>query len=166
MISWLAKFRISSALDSGQAPPKHFRRKIAADAELQGFARRADALGRALASQTPPPADPALHNAIMRAVRETARRGQTRVAPVSFSLTAVSTVTAVVALAGVCLWLANHRAVPAGGPTLAGPGLVFEMSQQMPNAMSSAMLAPLTNEWELVDRDVQDTTQILLASFP
>jgi len=166
MTSWLAKFRISAALDSGQPLPEKLRREIADDAELRRFARRADALGRALSNPPPPPSGPPLHDSIMRAVRASGRREQPRRAPASFWLTAFPALAAVAAMAGVCVWLAQHRAAPTGGPSLAGPGLVLEMSEQMPNAMSSAMLAPLTNEWALVDRDLQDTTQILLASIP
>ena len=164
MKTWLAKFRISSALDSGRPLPETLRQKIAADAELQRFVRRADALGRALKHQPPP--GPPLHDSIMRAVRASARRGQPRRAPVSFWLTASSSAAAVAAVAGVCVWLAFHRAAPSAGPSLNGPALVLEMSEQIPNAMPLAMLAPLTNELARVDRDLQDTTQILLASFP
>jgi hypothetical protein len=162
MKTWLAKFRISSALDSGRPLPETLRQKIAADAELQRFVRRADALGRALKHQPLPPGPP-LHDSIMRAVRESARRGQPRGAPVSFWLTASA---AAAAVAGVCVWLAFHRAAPSAGPSLNGPALVLEMSEEIPNAMPLAMLAPLTNELARVDRDLQDTTQILLASFP
>jgi hypothetical protein len=81
-------------------------------------------------------------------------------------LTEFLVVAAVAAMAGVCIWLAVHRAASTSGPSLAGPGMVLEMSGQMPNVMSSALMAPLTNELALVDRNLQDTTQILLASFP
>ena len=65
MKSWLAKFRISAALDAGKPWPEPL--KIAADPELERFARRTEALGRALRSV--PPAAPLLHDSIMRAVR-------------------------------------------------------------------------------------------------
>jgi hypothetical protein len=162
MRTWLAKFRISTALDSGEPLPAKLRQKIAADAELQNFVRRADALGRALKHQPPPPGPP-LHESIMRAVRESARRGQPRRAPVSFWLTASP---AVAAVAGVCLWVAFHHAAPKGAGSLDGPARVLEMSEEMPKTVPLAMLAPLSNEWARVDRDVQNTTQVLLASFP
>jgi hypothetical protein len=69
-------------------------------------------------------------------------------------------------MGGVCLWLAFHRAVPTGTPSLDGPATVLEMSEKMPNTVPLAMLAPLSDEWARVDRDLQETTQVLLASFP
>jgi hypothetical protein len=165
MKSWLAKFRISTALDSGEPLPAKLRQKIAADAELQHFVRRADALGRALRHQPPPSATP-LHDSIMRAVRESARRGQPRRAPVSYWLTASAASAAVMAMGAVCLWLALHRAAPGGAPSLDGPAMVLEMSEQMPSTVPLAMLAPLSDEWARVNRDLQHTTEVLLASFP
>jgi hypothetical protein len=165
MRTWLAKFRVSTALDSGEPLSAKLRQKIAADAELQNFVRRADALGRALKHQ-PPPAGPPLHESIMRAVRESARRGQTRRAPVSIWLYVSPAVAAVAAVACVSLWLAFHRAAPKGAGSLDGPALVLQMSEEMPKTMPMAVLAPLSNEWARVDRDVRNTTQVLLASFP
>ncbi len=165
MRTWLAKFRISTALDSGAPLPAKLRQKIAADAELQKFVCRADALGRALKHQ-PPPAGPPLHESIMRAVRESARRGQPRRAPVLFWLTISPALAAVAVVAGACLWLAFHHAAPHGAGSLDGPARVLEMSEEMPKTMPLAMLAPLSNEWARVDRDMRDTTQVLLASFP
>jgi hypothetical protein len=40
------------------------------------------------------------------------------------------------------------------------------MSEQMPDTMPKLVMAPLSDEWARVDRNVQDTTQVLLASFP
>jgi hypothetical protein len=40
------------------------------------------------------------------------------------------------------------------------------MSEQMPDTMPTLVMAPLSDEWARVDRAVQDTTQVLLASFP
>jgi hypothetical protein len=44
--------------------------------------------------------------------------------------------------------------------------MVLEMSQELPNAMPSLVMSPLSDEWERVDHNLQDTTQVLLASFP
>jgi hypothetical protein len=161
MKSWLTKFRLSAALDADQPMPESLRQKISADPELQRFARRTEALGRALRNPPPPP-DPSLHDSIMRAVRAS-RREQPRRAPLAAWLIPSSALSAL-ALAGV--WVAFHHRAPTGAPSLDTPAIVLEMSESMPGAMPSAVLAPLSNEWARVDRDIQNTTQILLASLP
>jgi hypothetical protein len=159
MKSWLTKFRISAALDAGKPWPDSL--KIAADPELERFARRTEALGRALRSV--PPAAPLLHDSIMRAVRAAARRQQPRRALAPWWLAASAVVAA---LAVICLWPAFHRPAAPGRPSLDGAVLVLEMSEQMPDTMPKLVMAPLSDEWARVDRNVQDTTQVLLASFP
>jgi hypothetical protein len=72
----------------------------------------------------------------------------------------------VAALAVICLWPAFHRPAAPGRPSLDGAVLVLEMSEQMPDTMPKLVMAPLSDEWARVDRNVQDTTQVLLASFP
>jgi hypothetical protein len=161
MKSWLAKFRISTAMDSGKPLPESLRQKIAADPELERFTRRTEALGRALRSV--PPAQPALHDSIMRSVRNAARREEPRRALVSSWLTAAATVAA---LTIACGWAIYHRPATAGRQSLDGAVMVLEMSEQMPNTMPKMVMAPLSDEWARVDHDVQNTTQVLLASFP
>jgi len=161
MKSWLAKFRISAAMDAGKPLPESLRQKIAADPELERFARRTEALGRGLRSV--PPAEPGLHDCIMRSVRDAARREQPRRAPAPSWLAASA---AVAALTIACFWATFHRPTPPGRESLDGAVLVLEISEQMPNTMPKMVMAPLSDEWARVDHDVQDTTQVLLASFP
>jgi len=161
MKSWWIKFRISTALDSGKPLPASLRQKIAADPELERFAHRTQALGRPLRS--PPPVNPSLHDSIMRAVRASAQRGQPRRAPGLSWLPASATLAALVV---VCLWMSRPNPAPPERPSLDGPLMALEMSEQMPAAMPSMVMAPLSNEWARVNHDVQETTQILLASFP
>jgi hypothetical protein len=159
MKSWLAKFRISTALDAGKPLPESL--KIAADPELERFARRTEALGRALRSV--PQAEPLMHDSIMRAVRAAGRREQPRRALAPWWLTASATGAA---LAVICLWAVFHRPAPPGRQSLDGAVMVLEMSERMPDTMPKMVMAPLSDEWARVDRDLQDTTQVLLASFP
>jgi hypothetical protein len=163
MKSWLAKFRISAALDAGKPLPESLRRAMAADPDLERFARRTQALGRAL--RNPPPSHPAPHEAIMRAVRAkaAARREQPRRASWAVWLAAPASVAL---LAVVCYWKVAPPPAPADGPSLAGAVQVLEMGETMSGAMPSAVMAPLTQEWARVDHDLQNTTQVLLASFP
>jgi hypothetical protein len=161
MKSWLSKWRISAALDAGQPLSESLRRKIAADPELERFAKRTQALGQTLRSL--PPSGLPLHDSIMRAVRDAARREQPRHAPV---LTWLAAWGAVAALAVVCLYLGFLRPKPPGSQALDGPVMVLEMSENMSATMPSYVMSPLSDEWARVDRDLQSTTQVLLASLP
>jgi hypothetical protein len=161
MKSWLAKFRISAALDAGKPLPESLRRKIAADPELERFARRTEALGRALRSVPLP--DPSLHDSIMRSVRNAARREQPRRSLAPSWLPAAA---AAAALTIACVWATFHRPTPPSRESLDGAVMVFEESEQMLNTMPKMVMAPMYDEWARVDQDVQDTTHVLLASFP
>jgi hypothetical protein len=161
MKSWLAKFRISAALDAGKPLPASLRRAIAADPDLERFARRTQSFGQSLRS--PPPAEPALHDSIMRAVRVAARQEQPRRASWAKWVAAPASIAA---LAMVCFWISFHRPAPAGGQSMDGAVMVLEMSEKMPHTMPSLVMAPLDDEWARVNRDLQNTKEILLASFP
>ena len=161
MKSWLAKFRISIALDADKPLPESLRQKIAANPELKRFARRTQSLGAVLRGVPPSDACTARFHHARHQVRGGAR--QPRRAPASSWLAASA---AVAALTAMCLWLASHRQTPPGPRSLDGPAMVLEMSENLPGAMPSIVMAPLSNEWARVDRDVQATTQVLLASLP
>jgi len=162
MISWLAKLRISTALDAGKPLPESLRRAIATDPELAYFARRAEEMGQAL--RTPPPVAPAMHDSIMRAVRASARREQPRRAPVAAWWWV--TTGAVAAVAVVFIWTTRARQASLRGQSLDGARMVLELSEHLPSDMPSFVMSPLSNEWALVDRNLQDTKQVLLASLP
>jgi hypothetical protein len=161
MKSWLSKWKISAALDSGKPLPESLLRKIAADPELERFAKRTQALGQTL--RNVPPSGPPLHDSIMRAVRNAARPAQPRRAPVLSWLAASG---AVAALAVVGLYLTFFRLKPPATQALDGPVMVLEMSENMSATMPSFVMSPLSNEWARVDHDLQSTTQVLLASLP
>jgi hypothetical protein len=128
---------------------------------LERFARRTESLGRAL--RKPPLAEASMHDSIMRAVRAAARQEQPRRAPWAAWVAAPASIAAV---AVVCVWMGYHRSAPAGGRSLDGAVMVLEMSEKMPNAMPSLVMSPLSEELARVDHDLQNTTQVLLASFP
>ncbi|HTA31589.1 MAG TPA: hypothetical protein VK731_13940 [Candidatus Cybelea sp.] len=161
MKSWLTKFRISAAMDAGKPLSESLRQEMAADPELERFARRTEALGRALRSV--PPAAPSQHDSIMRAVRAAARRDKLAR---WFSPSWLAVSATVAALAVMCCWIIIHRPMPANRQSLDGAAMVLELSEQMPDTMPKMVMAPLSNEWARVDRDLRDTTQVLLASFP
>jgi hypothetical protein len=161
MKSWLAKFRISTALDSGKPLPESLRRNIAADPELERFTRRTETLGQAL--RRPPPTGPSMHDSIMRAVRAAARPAPARRSPVAAWLVAT---TALAGLALAFLLTADHRQTTLRGTSMDGAVTVLEMSEHIPNTIPSFVMSPLSNEWARVDRNLQDTKQVLLASLP
>jgi hypothetical protein len=162
MKSWFSKWKISSALDSRQPLPESLRRKIDADPELQRFTQRAHALGETLRSL--PPSGPPLHDSIMRAVRSTARRDEARRTPVLWWATASG---AVAAVAVFCLLhFTVLRPKTLARQSLDGPATVLEMIEKMPATVPSLAMSPLSDESARVDHDLQDTAQVLLASFP
>jgi hypothetical protein len=161
MKSWLSKWRISAALDAGKSLPESLRRKIAADPELERFAKRTQALGQTLRSL--PPSGPPLHDSIMRAVRAAARPEQPRRAPVLSWLAASG---AVAALAVVCVYLTFFRLKSPNRQALDGPVMVLEMSENMSMTVPTLVMSPLSDEWARVDHDLQNTKQVLLASLP
>jgi hypothetical protein len=157
---FLTKLRISSALDSGKPLSESLRQKIAAEPELRHFVRQS----KAFAADLPPPAnDSALHNDIMRAVRAAAREEQSRPAPIFAWLTATATVAGIVVIS---LWIGRPVPPLTAQIPMDAPQAVLEMSQKAQSTVPDAMIAPLTNEWAKVNRDVQNTGAILAASFP
>jgi cytochrome c-type biogenesis protein CcmH/NrfG len=161
MKSWLSKWRISAALDAGEPLSESLRRKIAADPELELFTKRTQSLRQTL--RNAPLSAPPLHDSIMRAVRNSARQEQPRRAPV-LSWWAAS--GAVAALAVACLYMTYVRPKLSRTQALDGPVMVLEMSEHMQTSVPSLVMSPLSNEWALVDHDLQDTKQVLLASLP
>ena len=74
MKSWLAKFKISAALDGGQPLTPSLRHRLQKSADLRAFAAHVDALDRALKQNAPAAEPPAfLHASIMRAVELSGR---------------------------------------------------------------------------------------------
>jgi cytochrome c-type biogenesis protein CcmH/NrfG len=145
----------------GRAVVRIVAAKIAADPDLELFTKRTQALRQTL--RNVPLSAPPLHDSIMRAVRRAGQREQTRRAPI-LSWWAAS--GAVAALAVVCLYLTYMRPKLSRTQALDGPVLVLEMSEHMQTSVPSLVMSPLSNEWALVDHDLQDTKQVLLASLP
>jgi hypothetical protein len=129
MKSWLIKYRISTALDSGKPMPARLQQRISTDAELQRFAYGTQALRRP--PQITSPLDLPLHNSIMRAVRNSARQEQTQRAPI-LSWLAVS--AAVTALAMICV-----RAAQAHPPLLEGPAQLGNLAQLVRHAVAGVV---------------------------
>jgi hypothetical protein len=162
MKTWFAKFRISSALDGETPLPPGWQESTARNAEVRRFAETSQALHRALKSGPKAPELPAfLHESIMRAV--TGAAGP-RIPPSPWLALRWLPVPALAVLLAAGFWWSLRRA-PAPQP-LAPASAVLEAGQDMTRTVPAAVMAPLSDEWQRVNRDVRHTTQFLWASLP
>ena len=125
------------------------------------------ALDRALKQTVPrPETPPSLHRSIMQAVR-----AANRPAPAPREL-AVLRWLPVPALAVLVLlavwWVARGPVKPPVHDTqsLAAATTALDLGGQMAQAVPSAVVTPLSNELERLNRDLNNTAQFLLASLP
>ena len=125
------------------------------------------ALDRALRETAPTlKTPPSLHSSIMRAVRAAERPAE---GPRGWSFPKWLPAPALVALALLVTWYVRLGPVrpPAPNPqSLAAATTALEMGGQMAQAMPSAVVAPLADELERLNRDLANTAQFLLASLP
>jgi hypothetical protein len=105
---------------------------------------------------------PDLHDSILGAVRAAAPSPQREPTRLLWRGLAAPGL-ALLAVGG--LWWALSR--PAGpAPPLLAAARTLEEGQALPQTVSAAMLAPLSQEMEFVDRDLRNTVEFLLASVP
>lgn len=168
MRSWFTKFRISAAMDGGQKPAAGAQRRISVSDELRGFEQEMTALDRALKQTAPKPqAPPSLHGSIMRAVRA----AEHPVAEARGGLTFLRwlPVPVVAVLALLVVWHVTRgpvRVPMQDTQSLTVATTALEMGSQMAHAMPSAVVSPLADELEKVNRDLNSTAQFILASLP
>jgi hypothetical protein len=161
MKSWITKWKISNALDTGKPMPESLRRAIDADPGLQRFAQRAEAHGQTLRNLAP--SGPPIHDAIMRAVRAAARQeAPTRESALRWWV--ASGALAAVTLVSV-YWTYFRPKIPVQ-QAMDGPVRILEVSANIQAEMPALVMAPLSNEWAHVDHDLQSTTKVLMASLP
>jgi hypothetical protein len=169
MKSWLGKLKISLTIDSGRPLALRLRRRVGQSSEVTRFAETSAALHRALQSTRPRPTVPdSLHDSIIRAVRASSNRSGARPA-IAFKWVPASITTIVIVLA---LFWFLHR--PAGRSTkdqLAPQGFAevagaLDAGQQLASAMPSTLVAPLSDEWQRLNHDLDRTGECLLASLP
>jgi hypothetical protein len=164
MRTWLAKFKISSALDAGQPLPSSLRRHLEQSAELRAFAQNADELDRALKRDLPVVEPPAfLHASIMRDI-ELSSRPTPRHSHAWHWLPAPALAAAILLAA----WWGLHQPAPTPVPqpnfaaTQTSPGF----NEQMARTVTSALVSPLSDEWQRLDLDLNKTIDFLSASLP
>lgn len=156
---WLTKLRVSNALDSGKPLSDSLRRQIDASPELQDFARRTASLSSRLGK--PGAHVPDLHEDIMRAVRAETRAERSTV-PV-WRWLAPAMVAAVVL---VCLTVLRQPPAHSTAVSMDAPLAVLAMSENVPAALPSEMMAPLSKELARVNQDLVNTKNILAATVP
>lgn len=168
MKTWLAKFRISTALDRGEG-----LRASSADGRLSSpEVRRFEASLRALdtrlrAGRPPVTAPDGLHASIMRAVRAEASASRDARQALLWRWLPVP----VTALAlGLGVWWFGSRIPstlePAAAQPLVAAAAALEQSHQWTERAPGAALAPLTQELESLRRDVRGAMAFLMASVP
>lgn len=168
MKSWFAKFRISAAMDSGQELEAGSQRRTSVSDELRGFEQEMAALDGAL-KQTAPrsQAPPSLHGSIMRAVRAAEHPGAEARRGLTFLRWLPVPVVALLALLVVWHVARGPVRVPVQDTqSLTVATTALEMGGQMARAVPSAVVSPLAEELEKVNRDLDSTAQFILANLP
>jgi hypothetical protein len=164
---WFTRLRISTALDAGYKLSASLRRNINRSAQLLSFEEEMTALDRALKQTRPKPQAPSgLHRSIMQAVRVAENPAA---APRGLAVLRWVAAPVVTLLALAVGWHALHDPVrPPAQDTqsLAAATTVLEMSGQLAQTVPSAVVAPLSDELERLNRDLNNTAQFLLASLP
>ena len=166
MKSWIAKLRISMALDADQPPSAWLRRRPSVSAELRGIEQEMMALDRALKETAPRAEAPAsLHQSIMQAVRASRPAAAPR-QPSMLRWVPVP-VFAVMLVLGV-IWVLQSPVRPPAqtAQPLAAATTALHLGNQMVRTMPSAVVAPLSDELERLNQDLDKTAQFLLASLP
>ncbi len=167
MNSWFPKWKISAALDAGHEVSDSLRRSMNSSQELQRFEADMAGLDRALKQASRNlGSPPGLHRSIMRAVGAAERQTE---APHGLSVlcwVGTSVVTLLTLL--VALHALRGPVRPPTGDTqsLAGATTALEMSGVLAQRVPSAVVAPLSDELERVNRDLDNTAQFVLASLP
>ena len=167
MKSWIARLRISAALDADQPPSAWLRRRLNASGEPCGIEQEMMALDRALKETAPRAEAPAsLHRSIMQAVRAANCPAAAQRQPNVLRWVPVPVFAAMVLL--LVLWVLQSpvRTPVRNAQPLAAATSALKLGDQMVRSMPSAMVAPLSDELDRLNRDLDKTAQFLLASLP
>jgi hypothetical protein len=167
MKSWITRLRTSAALDADQPPAARLRRWPDASAELCGIEEEMVALDRALKETAPRAEAPAsLHGSIMQVVRAANRPAAVPRQPNVLRWVPVPVFAAMVLL--LVLWVLQSpvRTPVRNAQPLAAATSALKLGDQMVRSMPSAMVAPLSDELDRLNRDLDKTAQFLLASLP
>ncbi|SRR5258708_13980534 len=170
MKNWIAKLRISAALDSDKQLPPKLRKRIARSGGVREFASRTaaldDALKRARPRNDPPPW---LHAWVMRSVRQEAIPAQRPRWPARLAW--VGGAVAALALGSVCWTIFTSRgpqpsARTAGAASLDTASGALQLGSDLARTAPATLVAPLSNEMDQLNNDLNKTAEFLMASLP
>ena len=162
MRTWLAKFRISAALDRARARGRNTCSGTSECEEVNRFAASVQSLDRQLRGAELPPAPTGLHASVMRAVRVAGQSHEPRAAS---SMLWWLPASAVALIAALVLWQPGSRR-SAESDTLAVATAALEQSQELSQKAPSVALGPLSEEMNLLNQDLRNTIEFLMASVP
>jgi len=171
MKTWLAKYRISNALDDRKPLPPSVEQAVAQSEELRRFTETTTRLDQALKNSRPGLEAPvSLHAAIMQAVQAAKPEpafGWQKLRPRLIPTTAI-TLLVLLGVFGAGHFHHPPTAVPqpAESPTFAVAGSVLETSGALVRAVPRAALSPLNEEIRRLNRDLDGTKKFILASLP
>jgi hypothetical protein len=167
MKTWLSKYRLSNALDAREALAPARREELLGSPRVRQFERTLVALDGALKNASPrPEAPPGLHASIMRAVRNADAPEPVRARTVLRRWLPAPAF----ALLLVAWWVFSHQSTPSGSSAesrvMSDAASALELGETITYSAPQAMLLPLSDEWENLSRDLDRTTEFLLASLP
>jgi hypothetical protein len=162
---WLfSKYRISTSLDAVEPLPPSLQQKLTADDELRRFAQGLSALHEALKNSVPEPeAPPALHASIIGAVRRVGRPVPAARKPsIARWLPAPAFAALVCAL---CVWHFTSARTPSRA-VIAHASTALATGGEILRMVPATALGPLTEEWQRLHQDLNNTAEFLLATLP
>ena len=165
MKTLLKKFQASTALDRGGKPGQP-----AENQEVQRFAHALREMKRDFRESREQRAVPqGLHASVMRAVRQSRQKSE----PVGFlRLTRPLAGVGLVLAVGLGVFMLASRpstnkfnvaALAAVAPSL---GAAFDQGRELTQAAPKTVLGPLSGEMELLDGDIRNAVNFLVASVP
>ena len=171
MKTWLAKFRISIALDDQKPVPPSVKRATAQSETLRRFADDSARLDRALKNSKPETEVPeGLHNSIMQAVRSAESApvfGWGKIWP---RLIPASALAAFVALAIFAINRSSNElnvvSQSANSSALADASSAVEISGRLMRDIPDAALSSLNDEMVRLNRDLIVAQECLVACLP
>ncbi len=163
MRSWITKVRLSIALDIKRALPEGFRRRVVRDPVPGLFEHDLTRLDRDLkASAVKPEPPPGFCEQLIQAVRASQDSAGARATRSSRRWLPAPAFAAALVL--VVCWVGTHRR--RSSPTTPPAAAAIEVGQMLAPELPNSFVEPLTGEWASLQRDLEHTSDFLLASLP
>jgi hypothetical protein len=163
MRTWLAKFRISTALDSNVPRREKLPRAQVDCDDVRRYEESLHSLDRRLmAAQPAKPVPAALHASVMRAVRSAAESQERQSARWGLRWLPVPAL-AMLVICGLWWSLNQPRHEP---PSLTAAATVLAQGHELAQKTPDVVLAPLSQEMKNLNRDFQNAVDFLVASVP